>query len=240
MSAISVSHFNMCTVVHLKIILDAASPEALTAALNQACDQVPDSGSATVLHFELGDTQRNAALASDKWTMSSINAWERALRRIERLNAMTIATVIGHCNWTGLSLLLATDYRIAHYSSSFWLGARTDGFLPGMSIHRLATQLGAARVRELVLLGQKLQVENALALGLLNETVEDTEAAVRNCISKLDGNVVRDLPVRRRLLLEACSLSYDDALGAHLAACDRFLRYQHADASGATGLSNER
>ena len=34
----------------------------------------------------------------------------------------------------------------------------------------------------------------------------------------------RELAIRRRLLLDATTTSYEDALGAHLAACDRAVR----------------
>jgi len=39
----------------------------------------------------------------------------------------------------------------------------------------------------------------------------------------------RELSIRRRLLLEAASTSFEDALGAHLAACDRALRRAATD-----------
>jgi isomerase DpgB len=39
-----------------------------------------------------------------------------------------------------------------------------------------------------------------------------------------DGSAMSELAVRRRLLLEAPSATFEDALGAHLAACDRLMR----------------
>ncbi|KOG89867.1 enoyl-CoA hydratase, partial [Streptomyces varsoviensis] len=41
----------------------------------------------------------------------------------------------------------------------------------------------------------------------------------------------KDLAIRRQLLLDARTTSFEDALGPHLAACDRLLRGTAQEAS---------
>ncbi len=48
----------------------------------------------------------------DDLTVALVSKWERALRRLERLPAVTIAVADGDCGGPALDALLATDYRI--------------------------------------------------------------------------------------------------------------------------------
>jgi isomerase DpgB len=61
-------------------------------------------------------------------------------------------------------------------------------------------------------------------MSLVDEIVADPEEAARAAIIMLGRIAGTDLAIRRQLLAEALSVSYEDALGAHLAACDRELR----------------
>jgi isomerase DpgB len=101
-----------------------------------------------------------------------------------------------------------------------------------MAVHRLANQVGAGRARPLVLLGAELPASRAADWGLLDEVVPDPAARSAEVLDALAGTAGKELSIRRRLLLEAASTGFDDALGAHLAACDRALRLA-AEHSGA-------
>jgi isomerase DpgB len=72
--------------------------------------------------------------------------------------------------------------------------------------------------------GQDLPVAHAHALGLVDEVSDDVAAAQVAAVERLRVISGRELAIRRQLLLEATSTSYEEALGAHLAACDRQLR----------------
>ena len=63
--------------------------------------------------------------------------------------------------------------------------------------------------------------------GLVDLIADDPETEVetlRAAMAKMD-----DLRVVRQLVAEATHSSYDDALGAHLAACERYLRRRGVD-----------
>jgi isomerase DpgB len=96
-----------------------------------------------------------------------------------------------------------------------------------MALYRLASQAGAGPARRAALLGAGLRADEALGCGLVDEIFESAEAACAELprlvatLSRLPGP---ELAIRRRLVSDAASLTFDDALGAHLTACDRTLR----------------
>ena len=63
-----------------------------------------------------------------------------------------------------------------------------------------------------------------MELGLLDATESDLDTALGQFVGDLSRHPRAELAIRRRLLLEAPSTSYEEALGTHLAACDRTLR----------------
>jgi isomerase DpgB len=55
----------------------------------------------------------------------------------------------------------------------------------------------------------------------LTADVEGALAAVADRAGAVDGG---ELAIRRQLLRDATTISFEEALGGHLAACDRMLR----------------
>ena len=67
----------------------------------------------------------------------------------------------------------------------------------------------------------------ALVSGLVDVITDNPEAeleTLRAGLARLD-----DLRVVRQLIAEAAHTSYDEAVGAHLAACERYLRRREVD-----------
>ena len=88
-------------------------------------------------------------------------------------------------------------------------------------MHRLVQQVGVGVARRLVLLPDELGADRLLQAGVLDQVVDDLDTAV----IALQGRVAGSEPaIRRRLLLDAATVAFEEALGAHLAACDRALR----------------
>jgi isomerase DpgB len=158
-----------------------------------------------------------------------VNKWERALRRLERLPATTVAVARGACSGVALEVLLATDYRIGTPDLRFALSTGAGGgpAWPGMALYRLANQLGPSRVRRAVLFGTPVDAATALDWSLLDEIAVDWDGA-RVAATAMAARSRVDAGVRRQLLLEATTATFEDALGRHLAACDRVLRREPA------------
>lgn len=221
----SISNIEGRTVVRLELDLAGSLTKSLVDGINNACDCVEDAGAGAALMVLMNgnpaDTHEAQLGAVD---VKLINQWERALRRIERLNAVTITVVAGPCTDLGVSIMLTTDYRIASEGLHMSLRSREGSILPGMVLHRLANQIGVTWSRRFAVLGMPINAQLAEKLGLVDETAADTELAAAAFLKSLCPMIADDLSVRRRLLLDAPALSYDEGLGTHLAACDRQLR----------------
>lgn len=207
-----------------RLRLDTAAPlHTLTAALDALCARAEDSGGQQVVVVDLGP-----AAAERSWpagaVVQDVNRWERAVRRLERLAAVSMAVAARTTGGPALDVLLATDYRITAPDATLLLPVTDGQFWPGMAVHRLAHHVGVAVARQLVLWGHEIPPRRALDLGLVDEVADDVDAAVRAAAVWLGREPAAEVAVRRRLLLEAPAVAYEEALGAHLAACDRELR----------------
>lgn len=205
--------------------IDVTRPLAeLTAAVNAVCDDVEERStrSVVVLRFD------GAAGADRAWPgavgIQEVNRWERAVRRLERLAAAIVAVAKGPCGGPALDLLLAADFRIGGPDLVLVLPVNDGHFWPGMAVYRLVQHLGVARARQIVIWGMDIPVAKATELGLIDQVGEDLSEAVHTATVLMGRVSDQELAVRRQLLLEASAVAYDDALGLHLAACDRELR----------------
>jgi len=209
----------------LTVRIDGLRPlPELTAVLNAVCDEVESRDGNTVVILRLEPAPQEDREWPGMVTVSDVNRWERVLRRLERIAAMNIAVAHGACGGPALDLLLAADFRIGAPDLLLRLPVNEGHFWPGMSIYRLVQHLGVAQARQIVLWGNALSAEKADELGLIDRIAEDIAEAVHTATMLMGRISDRELTVRRQLLIEAGSVEYDEALGVHLAACDRELR----------------
>lgn len=200
---------------------EAISAE-LVSRVEQACDRV--TGPDTAGHLELRVAGVPQA-SPHGLGVTMVSRWEKALRRLERLPVPTIAVAEGDCGGTALEALLAADYRVAAPSVRLIMPLSSGATWPGMAVYRLANQgRNSALIRRAVLFGEPIGAEAAEAADLIDEVAEDPAAAVALAVDWTTGLAGAEMAVRRQLLLEATSASYEESLGAHLAACDRELR----------------
>ncbi len=93
-------------------------------------------------------------------------------RRLERLEQIVIAAVNGPAAGGGCELAMACDLRIASSAATFALPEVRLGILPGAGgTQRLPRLVGPARAKEMMLLGNFIPAEQALAWGLVNRVV---------------------------------------------------------------------
>jgi isomerase DpgB len=189
--------------------------------IGAACDEAEDrAGTGTVRVVVSGAPDGSWARDLE---VGLVSKWERALRRLERLDVTTVGVAVGDCGGTALDALLATDYRIATPGVRLLVAGADGATWPGMALYRLAQQAGVAGIRRAVLFGSPIDAGEALDLYLVDELADDVAAALA-ATPRPQGGSGRDLAVRRRLMLDATTTTFEDALGTHLAACDRALR----------------
>jgi isomerase DpgB len=154
-----------------------------------------------------------------------VSKWERAMRWLERLPAVTIAVAEDDCGGLALDVLLATDYRIIAARAQLVVPIVAGATWPGMALYRLARQApGAAQARRAALFGTPIGAVEALAMGVVDEVADDVTTSARKAMEVAGSAGGAELAIRRQLVLEAPTTTFEDALGAHLAACDRALR----------------
>jgi isomerase DpgB len=193
------------------------------ADLGAVCDAAEDAEApAFVIVRVAGVPGPNWA---DDLPVTLVSKWERALRRLERVPAVTIAVVEQDCGGSALDALLATDYRIMPAWAKLIVPVVAGATWPGMALFRLARQAaGTAPARRAVLFGTPLGAGVAQAIGIIDEVADNGTIAIEKAMEVTAAAPGAELAIRRQLMQEALTTSYEDALGVHLAACDRALR----------------
>lgn len=228
------------------IRLDGAEPLTLATVrtVNDLCDRSEDASSPGPVVLRLGGAPADARSPESTPAVPAltvVSRWERALRRLERLDHPVIAVIGGEgasgreCGGTALDAMLTADFRIAAPDVRLIAPWGPGGVWPGMALYRLVNQGGAA-VRRTVLFGAPIAAPDALAAHLLDQVAEDPDAALAEVRDRLT-TACAGLGMRRQLMSDAGSVSFEEALGRHLAACDRVLRLAGAgDGTAAAGL----
>jgi isomerase DpgB len=153
-----------------------------------------------------------------------VSKWERGLRRLERLPAVTIAVAGDDCGGAALDALLVADYRITTAGARLVIPVVAGATWPGMALYRLARQAGGALARRAVLFGTPIGAAEAQAMGIIDDVAGNEALALEKAIEVAGAAAGAELAIRRQLMMEAMTTTFEDALGVHLAACDRALR----------------
>lgn len=93
--------------------------------------------------------------------------------KLDTLPIASIALINGYAFGGGLELALACTFRLATGNALFGLPEIKLGLIPGYGgTQRLPRLVGPARALEIITTGRTLQVDEALAIGLVNRRVE--------------------------------------------------------------------
>jgi enoyl-CoA hydratase len=121
--------------------------------------------------------------------------------QVESLPQPVIAAVSGWALGGGCELALACDFRIASDSARFGLPEIKIGAFPGGGgTQRLPRLIGAAKAKEMILLGEPIAAQEALAVGLVMKVVAKHQMMDEAC--QLAGKLAA-LP---RLALQASKM----------------------------------
>ncbi|MEV0253825.1 enoyl-CoA-hydratase DpgB [Streptomyces sp. NPDC050732] len=204
--------------------LDGSEPLSATAvkAVGALCDRTEDGTGPPVVALHVTGAPRDGW--ADDLDVMLVTKWERALRRLERLPAATVAVARGDCGGTALEAFLAADVRVAFPDTRLLLPRDASATWPGMAGYRLVRLAGIARIRKALLFGRTIEAAEALALGVVDELTDDPAAALAVIAELAGGLSGKEVAIRRQLMFDAATTGFEDALGAHLAACDRALR----------------
>src|SRR5688572_18243302 len=131
---------------------------------------------------------RRSEGASERERRYAAQLGRRACAAIAALEAVTIARLHGHVLGGGLALALACDFRLAAEGARLGLPEVDLGVpLTWGATPRLIHEIGAARARELLLLGDPVDAERAEHIGLVHRVLpaDGLDAAVRELAERL-------------------------------------------------------
>jgi len=99
---------------------------------------------------------------------------------IEKFPVPTIAAVNGHALGGGCELAISCDLRVAAAHAKFGQPEVNLGIIPAAgATQRLPRLIGLGRAKQLVLTGDTIDAQTALAWGLVNQVIDDTDLAVQ-------------------------------------------------------------
>ncbi|EXU62882.1 enoyl-CoA hydratase [Streptomyces sp. PRh5] len=215
----------------LTVTVDGAEPPtaATVHAVQAVCDKAEDRPGRGVVAVQVGGAP--AAGWTGDLDVMRVSKWERTLRRLERLPRATVAVATGDCGGAALDAFLVCDVRVVTPGTRLLVHGDATATWPGMAGYRLVQLAGPARVRRALLFGVPIEAPEALALGVADELADDPAGAVAAVAGLVSGLAGKEVAIRRQLLFDAATTSFEDALGPHLAACDRVLRRPAVEAS---------
>ncbi|WP_292287909.1 enoyl-CoA hydratase/isomerase family protein, partial [Marivita sp.] len=149
---------------------------SLTADMLEAlCTGIEDAYDArAILLTGLGKVfSAGADLEAAKAGLAKSPLWERLSGALARHPGLTIAALNGTVAGGAMGMVLACDLRIAVPGTKVFYPVMKLGFLPQPSDPaRLATLVGSSRAKMILMAGQKIATEDALAWGLIDEITD--------------------------------------------------------------------
>ena len=178
---------------------------AMYERLADICEQANRDRSIKVLVFQGAgdkafasgtDINQFRAFTTPQHALDYESRIDRVLGQLEQCRVPTIAAINGACTGGGAGIAACCDLRIG--TKTVRMGfpiARTLGNCLSMSnISRLTALVGPARVKDLIFTARLIGADEAAAIGLLSEVVEDLPALQKRA-DELAANVAGNAPL---------------------------------------------
>ncbi len=141
-----------------------------------------------------------------------VELYRSELGPIDRSPKPVIAALNGVALGGGLELALVCDMRVAVESAVLALPETTLGIIPGAGgTQRLTRLVGAARAKEMILLGRRLAAEEAREWGLVNRVVPKGVSLLDDVLAWIEP-ITSGAPIAQAAALEAIDRAEDTSL----------------------------
>jgi E-phenylitaconyl-CoA hydratase len=216
--------------------MNAMDPETYTQLSEAWADVRDDPDVWVAIITGAGDKAFSAGADLKKTIGRPVEAWhfwqtqeEQILNRGLEVWKPIVAAVNGYCLAGGMTLLLATDIRIAAEHATFGLSEVSRGILPGNGgTQRTIQQLPYPIAMHFLLTGERMTAEDALRAGLINKVVPlpDLMTEAERIARKICENAplavraIKELAVRGQYLPIEYGLRLEQAVQRALAGTD--------------------
>jgi enoyl-CoA hydratase/carnithine racemase len=139
---------------------------------------------------------------------------------LEAAPVPVIAAIHGYCLGGGLEIALACDFRIATRDAQLGFPEVNLGLLPGGGGTQRAPRLtGAGRASWLIMSGERIPAEQAVAWGLVEFVVDDLDEGIARYVEPLDKHSPHALRQIKQLLRETRDARDDEREVAAFVTC---------------------
>jgi enoyl-CoA hydratase len=193
--------------------------------------------------FSAGDDLSELGTLTASEAETVVRVRREAVAAVAAIPKPTVAAITGYALGAGLTLALATDWRISGDNVRFGATEILAGLIPdGHGMARLARTVGVSKAKELVYSGRFFDAEEALALSLIDDMVAPDN--VYDAAEAWAGRFV-DGP---QLALAAAKAGIDDVLEPTLrddaereaAECRRYVEVFAAAMADRAALPDQR
>jgi len=150
------------------------------------------------------------------------HAFANAFTTLANYQGISIAAINGFAMGGGLETALACDIRIAEPHAQMALPECSVGLLPcGLGTQHLGLLVGEQWAKRMILLGERLNAEQALSIGLISEIV--AAGTVIETAQALAAKTAKQSPLAVRYCKELIMSSRDKPLNQAISEeCDKF------------------
>jgi enoyl-CoA hydratase len=190
--------------------LNALSVEMLTALESHVDDVDHRQDVRVVVLAAEGERAFSVGADVNAWSaLEPLDMWRwwvrdghRVMQRVASLRQPVIAAIQGLAFGGGLELAVAADIRIASSAAAFAMPEVTIGTLPGWGgTQRLPELIGAARAKQMIFSGQRIDAQTAERWGLVNEVV--AADALTERVTQLARQIAANAPIAVQLAKSA-------------------------------------
>jgi len=165
--------------------------------------------------FTTGADLKSHAARRDEWSELWLTQRDPLLNRGLEIWKPVVAAINGYCLAGGMTLMFATDIRVASETATFGISEVKRGLLPGNGgTQRVLSQLPYAIGMEMLLVGDTIDATQALRWGLVNKVVPQAEVldVARDYALRIAANAPLAVQATKELALRSRDLSLADGL----------------------------
>ena len=202
--------------------LNALNPELLGELYDTMKELNEDKTIKVVILTGSGD--KAFAAGADIASMSTMTPVEaiafskhgqKTMDYISKMRPFVIAAVNGYALGGGCELAMACDMRVASSNAKMGIPEVTLGVLPGFGgTQRLPRLVGLGIAKEMLATGRQVKAEEAKAIGLVNEVVDQTEL-IAHCLDlaeRISKNSTSGIDMGKQAMTAGVELDLDKAM----------------------------